>query len=848
MSERLPVHEALPALREALREGRNAVLEAPPGAGKSTVVPLALLDEPWAQRSAASCCSSRAGSRPAPWPRAWRQRWASRVGETVGYRMRLDTRVGPRTRTRSRHRRRAHAHAAAGCGARRRRGGALRRIPRAQPARRPRPRARARLAGEHSRPTLRLLVMSATLDGERGGAAARRCAGASTAGRAHVPVAMHYLGRGLPALPRPGEPSRACHRAAGGAVQRVRRRNDGRRAGVPAGRRRDPPAAGLLESDPARPGARRARAVRRARARASRTRRSRPPRRAGARSCWRPTSPRPASPSTACASSSTRACAALAVRSGHRHEPAGDAAHLARSADAARRPRGPHGAGRCATGCGARARSVRSPRRRRPRSSPPISRRWRWSWRCGARRCEPAALAGCAAGRGAGPGARSAAAPRRARRERPHHRARPRDAGASAASAARAHAAAGARPRAGDARGAAGRAAVGARPAARARDPDLRTRLEALQARPRVDPRALARVRRQVDGAGRRGGDSDDVSWPAPSLGLGLSRTASRSGAAAEVRPSALSAGQRPGRDARARHRRSAARDYLVAVDLDDADAAAARIRLAAPLTLARHRGRARRPDRRGRRDAAATIARRRCSHGACGGSTRWCCGEGGADGLRATMPHAATARAAARQGLDVAALGRGGRVAAGAAAIRRAIAWRSRVAGRQSTTRRCWAGLSEWLAPFLTGHHAAVAAGAHRPRGGAALAARYAQRRRLDELAPTHVTLPTGTRAPVDYRRRQRAVPRCAHAGSVRARRHAAHRRRPRAGHVEAAVARAPADADHARPRGLLARQLRRGAQGHARPLSAALLAGESAGSRADARPASRRIARLRA
>ena len=41
----LPVAEALPALRAALQFGIGAVLEAPPGAGKTTLVPLALLDE-----------------------------------------------------------------------------------------------------------------------------------------------------------------------------------------------------------------------------------------------------------------------------------------------------------------------------------------------------------------------------------------------------------------------------------------------------------------------------------------------------------------------------------------------------------------------------------------------------------------------------------------------------------------------------------------------------------------------------------------------------------------------------------------------------------------------------------
>ena len=43
----LPIDEVLPALRQALSERHEAVLEAPPGAGKTTRVPLALLNEPW---------------------------------------------------------------------------------------------------------------------------------------------------------------------------------------------------------------------------------------------------------------------------------------------------------------------------------------------------------------------------------------------------------------------------------------------------------------------------------------------------------------------------------------------------------------------------------------------------------------------------------------------------------------------------------------------------------------------------------------------------------------------------------------------------------------------------------
>ena len=47
-SERLPIDDALPALTAALRQSHAAVLVAPPGAGKTTRVPLVLIDEPWA--------------------------------------------------------------------------------------------------------------------------------------------------------------------------------------------------------------------------------------------------------------------------------------------------------------------------------------------------------------------------------------------------------------------------------------------------------------------------------------------------------------------------------------------------------------------------------------------------------------------------------------------------------------------------------------------------------------------------------------------------------------------------------------------------------------------------------
>ena len=48
-AEPLPIDDALPGLLAALGEKTRVVLVAPPGAGKTTRVPLALLDQPWAQ-------------------------------------------------------------------------------------------------------------------------------------------------------------------------------------------------------------------------------------------------------------------------------------------------------------------------------------------------------------------------------------------------------------------------------------------------------------------------------------------------------------------------------------------------------------------------------------------------------------------------------------------------------------------------------------------------------------------------------------------------------------------------------------------------------------------------------
>ncbi|MEO7223068.1 MAG: ATP-dependent helicase HrpB [Devosia sp.] len=93
----LPIDAVLPALREALERGPRAVLVASPGAGKTTRVPLALLDASWrgngriimleprrlAARAAASFMARSIGED---------------VGGTVGYRVRLDSKVTKATK------------------------------------------------------------------------------------------------------------------------------------------------------------------------------------------------------------------------------------------------------------------------------------------------------------------------------------------------------------------------------------------------------------------------------------------------------------------------------------------------------------------------------------------------------------------------------------------------------------------------------------------------------------------------------------------------------------------------------------------------------------------------------
>ncbi|MEO5722969.1 MAG: ATP-dependent helicase HrpB [Ilumatobacteraceae bacterium] len=93
----LPINEVLGDLGESLAAGRDALLVAPPGAGKTTAAPLWLVDQPWLDGQRIVILEPRRLA-----TRAAAQRMASllneRVGQTVGYQTRDERHIGPTTR------------------------------------------------------------------------------------------------------------------------------------------------------------------------------------------------------------------------------------------------------------------------------------------------------------------------------------------------------------------------------------------------------------------------------------------------------------------------------------------------------------------------------------------------------------------------------------------------------------------------------------------------------------------------------------------------------------------------------------------------------------------------------
>jgi ATP-dependent helicase HrpB len=96
VTDRLPIDDALPALLAALRETGRAVLQAPPGAGKTTRVPLAILAAGLTPGRIVMLEPRRLAARAAAERMA--ETLGEPVGRTVGYRIRGETKAGRETR------------------------------------------------------------------------------------------------------------------------------------------------------------------------------------------------------------------------------------------------------------------------------------------------------------------------------------------------------------------------------------------------------------------------------------------------------------------------------------------------------------------------------------------------------------------------------------------------------------------------------------------------------------------------------------------------------------------------------------------------------------------------------
>ena len=154
-----------------------------------------------------------------------------------------------------------------------------------------------------------------------------------------------------------------------------------------------------------------------------------------------------------------------------------------------------------------------------------------------------------------------------------------------------------------------------------------------------------------------------------------------------------------------------------------------------------------------------------------------------------------------------------------------------------------------EWLAPFLTDKTALSQIGADDLAAALDALLPWNLRKRLDAEAPTHFTAPTGSAVPIDYEAEQGPTVsiRVQELFGLATHPTIAGGRVPLV--IELLVARASSGAGHARPAGLLARQLCRRENRDARALSQASLAGRSAlGARHPPRQAARAIARIRA
>src|SRR5690554_2529160 len=92
----LPIDVILPDLKHTLEHNSTALLQAPPGAGKTTRVPLALLDAPWREgKKILMLEPRRLAARSAA--RYMAQQLGEKAGQTVGYRTKLDSQISAAT-------------------------------------------------------------------------------------------------------------------------------------------------------------------------------------------------------------------------------------------------------------------------------------------------------------------------------------------------------------------------------------------------------------------------------------------------------------------------------------------------------------------------------------------------------------------------------------------------------------------------------------------------------------------------------------------------------------------------------------------------------------------------------
>src|SRR5438045_4118613 len=92
-----PVEDVVPELKQKLETSSVVILQAPPGAGKSTVVPLRILNEPWlANKKIIMLEPRRLAARSVAMRMA--ELVNETVGKTIGYRVRFENKVSDKTR------------------------------------------------------------------------------------------------------------------------------------------------------------------------------------------------------------------------------------------------------------------------------------------------------------------------------------------------------------------------------------------------------------------------------------------------------------------------------------------------------------------------------------------------------------------------------------------------------------------------------------------------------------------------------------------------------------------------------------------------------------------------------